>query len=96
MNLGPAKNFLERALRRRDKIDAWIRHAGSFATQQCRVLDISGTGVRLQVVDAHSIPDDFILLLSKSGPQYRASVIWRRGTEVAAEFSGTNPPRPRA
>lgn len=96
MNLEPAKNFLERALRRRNKIDAWIRHTGSFATQQCRVLDISGTVVRLQVVDAHSVPDDFILLFSKSGPRYRASVTWRRGTQVGAEFAGTNSPRPRA
>jgi hypothetical protein len=59
---------------------------GSFATQQCRIVDISGTGVRLRVVDARIIPDKFILLLSKSGPGYHASVIWRRGTELGAQF----------
>jgi hypothetical protein len=30
-----------------------------FATQQCRVLDISRKNVRLQVVDADNIPDSF-------------------------------------
>jgi hypothetical protein len=90
--LEPAKTFLERALRRRRDTHAWIRQKGSFATQQCRVVDISGTGVHLRVVDARIIPDKFILLFSKSGPGYHASVIWRRGTELGAEFFSGNPP----
>jgi len=52
MSLEHTKTFLKRALRGRDNINARIRQAGSFATQQCRVLDISQKDVRLQVVDA--------------------------------------------
>jgi len=94
MSLKLAKTFLDRTLGRRDNIDARIRQAGSFATQQCRVLDISRRNVRLQVVDADNIPDSFILLFSNSGPVYHASVTWRRGTQVGAEFSA-NSLRPR-
>ena len=87
------KTFLKRAIRGRDNINARIRQEGSFATQQCRVLDISRKNVRLQVVDADNIPDSFFLLFSNNGPVYHASVTWRRGTEVGAEFSA-NSPRP--
>jgi hypothetical protein len=93
MSLEFTKTFLKRALGRRDNISARIRQAGSFATQQCRVLDISRRDVRLQVVNADNIPDSFFLLFSNSGPVYHASVTWRRGTEVGAEFSA-NSPRP--
>src|SRR5215469_7439997 len=72
------------------------RQTGSFATQQCHVIDISGTGFRLRAMDTDRIPNDFTLLFSKRGPGRRASVIWRRGTEVGAEFSIANPPPPHA
>ena len=94
MSLEHTKTFLKRALRGRENINARIRQAGSFATQQCRVLDISQKNVRLQVVDADNIPDSFILLFSNSGPVYHASVTWRRGTEIGAEFR-PNSSRPR-
>jgi hypothetical protein len=93
INLEFAKDFFDRALGRRHNINALIRQAGSFATQQCRVLDISRRDVRLKVVDADNVPDRFLLLFSNDGPAYRASVTWRRGTEVGAEFSA-NSPRP--
>jgi hypothetical protein len=93
MSFELAKTFLERAIPRRDNINARIRQAGSFATQQCRVLDISRRNIRLQVVDAGNIPNNFLLSFSKSGPVYNASVTWRRGTEVGAEFNA-NSPRP--
>jgi len=90
MSLELAKTFLERALSRRDNITAKIRQAGSFATQQCRVLDISRKSVRLKVADSDSIPDNFLLSLSNGGPVYHASVTWRRGTEVGAELSANS------
>jgi len=92
MSLELAKTFLERALSRRDNITAKIRQAGSFATQQCRVLDISRKNVRLKVADSENIPDSFLLSFSNGGPVYHASVTWRRGTEVGAEFSVKSPP----
>jgi hypothetical protein len=91
MSLDLAKNFIERALRPRDEISARIRQAGSFATLQCRVLDISRKNVRLKVVDSDNIPDSFLLSFSNGGPVYYASVTYRRGTEVGAQFSAKAP-----
>jgi len=86
-SLEHAKAFLDRALGRRDNIRAWIRKAGTFGTQPCRVVEVSRTRVRLEAVNAHNIPDSFVLLFSKSSSGHQASVVWRRGTQVGAEFS---------
>jgi len=51
------------------------------------VIDISRTGVRFEVVNADSMPDKFLLLFSKGDHGQHASVAWRRGTQVGAEFS---------
>ena len=84
------KTFLKRAIRGRDNINARIRQEGSFATQQCRVLDIKTSAFKLWTPT--TFPTAF-LLFSNNGPVYHASVTWRRGTEVGAEFSA-NSPRP--
>jgi hypothetical protein len=56
-------------------------------TRPCQVLDLSRTGVRLTVTNAHSLPNTFTLMLSKSSGGYRpARVRWRHGNEVGAEF----------
>jgi hypothetical protein len=80
-------DFVKRAPRHQVNLAAWIRQTGSFATQQCRVVDISRTGVCLEVVDDHGIPDDFILLFSKGDVGHHVTVRWRRGTQLGAEFS---------
>jgi hypothetical protein len=56
-----------RSPRRERDLNAWIRPEGSIAVQQCRILDLSQTGVRLAVVDANQITKTFILFLSKYG-----------------------------
>jgi hypothetical protein len=96
MSMEVAKTFLNRALGRPNNINARIRRAGSFATQQCRVLEISRKEVRLRVVNAQNIPDNFILIFSKDDPGRHASVLWRRGTELGAEFLSANPVPPHA
>jgi hypothetical protein len=80
-----AKNLIERALRRRENMNAWIRQTDSFATQQCRVLEVSKTDVRLEVANPDTVPDKFILLFAKDGPRHHASVMWRRGTQVGVQ-----------
>jgi hypothetical protein len=80
-----AKTLIGRALRRHDNINAWIRQTDSFATQQCRVLEVSKTDVRLEVANPDTVPDKFILLFAKDGPRHHASVMWRRGTQVGVQ-----------
>jgi hypothetical protein len=82
----PKKIDNRRAHRRACDIIAWIRPEGSFATQQCKLLDLCQTGVGLAVADAQRIPDKFILLLSRNGTGRHASVRWRRSTRIGAEF----------
>jgi hypothetical protein len=59
-------------------------------TRQCQVLDLSRTGVRLTVTNAHSLSNTFTLILSKNCGERPARVKWRRGTEVGAEFFTAN------
>jgi hypothetical protein len=83
-----------RAPRRRCAVSAWIRVDGSFAAQQCEVLDLSQNGVRLSVADANRIRNRFILLWSKNGIGRQASIKWRRTTQIGAEFLTTDDLRP--
>jgi PilZ domain-containing protein len=89
-SLGP-HTFLERERRHQINIDAWIRQKGSFATQQCHVIDISRNGVRLEVVDPYKILDTFLLLFSRNDAGQHATVRWRRGTQLGAKFLSANP-----
>ena len=70
---------------------AWIRQTGSREAQQCRVIDISQNGVRLELADPCSVPDAFLLSLSKNEPGQHASVRWRLGTQLGAGRVGSPP-----
>jgi PilZ domain-containing protein len=86
--MGLALNtFLKRAPRHSVNMHAWIRREGYFGTRECRVIDISRTGVKLEVENVYSIPDRFLLLFAKGDHGQQASVVWRRGTQVGAEFA---------
>ena len=65
--------------------DAWIRLDRGLL-RQCRVLDISRTGVRLTITNPHRIPDRFTLILSKNTTGRPARVKWRRHTQIGAEY----------
>jgi hypothetical protein len=56
--------------------------------QSCRIIDISGTGARLKVLQPEALPDQFLLLLSHDGKLYRlCSVVWRRDQAVGVQFT---------
>jgi PilZ domain len=53
----------------------------------CRILDLSASGARLQIKTTDTVPDHFILLLSRDGRVHRkCSVVWRNETAVGVEF----------
>jgi hypothetical protein len=68
-----------------DGTDTCIQIEGSL-TRPCQVLDLSRTGVRIAVANAQSLPNTFILVLSKHSAGRPVRVKWRSGTEVGAEF----------
>jgi hypothetical protein len=71
---------------RRHRCDANSIPPKVSLTQECQVVDLSRTGVRLAVPNTRNFPDRFILILSKNSIGRPASVKWRHGTEVGAEF----------
>jgi len=71
---------------------AKIAREGSSELQDCRMIDVSAFGARLELKDVESVPDQFILLLSHDGRFRRnCSVKWRSKDAIGIEF---NPPFP--
>jgi hypothetical protein len=75
-----------RARRRACDVNAWIRAEDCFATQPCRVLDLSQTGARIEIADAYRSPRKFVLLWSKNRTGIHAVMKWRRSNQIGAEF----------
>ena len=96
-SLGDARTFFrKRAPRHSLNANAWIRQTGSFAVRECRVIEVSRTGARLEVANPNNVPDELLLLFSRSDAGNHATVVWRRGTELGVEFSHGDPPRGHA
>jgi hypothetical protein len=77
-----------RALRRvRVDIPAKLLAAPGLPLRDCRLLDISEQGARVEIENTDQVPDEFTLLLTPSGvPQRRCRMIWRTPTHVGVEF----------
>jgi PilZ domain len=84
--LKTAREDKRRAPRRGYNVTAWIRQEDRFGVHECRVLDLSRSGVRLALVDAYRVPESFVLFLVKNGRGQQARVKWRRGTLIGAGF----------
>ena len=65
---------------------AWIRLDGSFVPRECRVVDVSATGVRLAIPFAGKLPETFTVLFSKNAVGHRVRMIWRRANQIGAKF----------
>jgi hypothetical protein len=65
---------------------AWVaREPGQL--HGCALSDISDTGARIDVEDAKTIPDHFVLLLSGNGKARRkCRVVWRKATQIGLTF----------
>jgi hypothetical protein len=73
------------APRRKLSSAACIKARGDARPQECRLIDISSTGVRLYC-EAQT-PDRFALLVPEQ-PARECRVVWRLGYELGAEFLG--------
>ena len=78
--------FRKRAPRHSVNLNGWIRQTGLFAVQRCRVIDVSRTGARLEVENNDNIPDNILLVFSRSDLGSPAIVVWRRGTQIGVKF----------
>jgi hypothetical protein len=69
--------------------NAWLA-TGPDRMQACLVSDISDSGARIELPDDRSLPDRFMLLLSRNGAARRAcQVIWRKASHVGVKFIAT-------
>jgi hypothetical protein len=74
------------ATRRNLKAPGWIRLDGGFGLRECKIVDVSISGVRISVPFAGRLPETFTLLLSKHGQGHRVRMIWRRANQIGAKF----------
>jgi len=81
--------YRERRALRRVNVDipAKLLAGPDLPLRDCRVLDISEQGARVEIGNTDRIPDEFTLLLTPSGvPQRRCRLTWRSHTHVGVEF----------
>jgi PilZ domain len=71
-----------RTRRRQLKRSAWVA-LGPGELRECNLFDVSESGARIEVDDARSIPDKFVLFLSSNGAARRAcQVVWRVDRQI--------------
>lgn len=68
----------------------WIRFDDGFSVRECRLVDVSNGGIRIQVRAPYDVATHFSLLMTRdASPGRRCRVKWRRGQEIGAEYAGT-------
>ena len=56
----------------------------------CIVSDVSETGARIEIDDAASVPDCFVLLLSSNGAARRfCRAVWRKPHQIGVKFEAS-------
>ncbi len=75
-----------KAARRKVSVNGFIRPDSGFAVRPCTIIDLSDTGVQISIDAAQSVPSTFTFMTSRTGTGRRASVKWRRGSQIGAKF----------
>jgi len=74
------------APRRNLNTPGWIRLDGGFGLRECKIIDVSISGVRISLPFAGKLPETFTLLLSKHAQGHRVRTVWRRANQIGARF----------
>ena len=65
----------------------WIRFDDGFSVRACKLVDLSGSGIRIKVDAPRDVAGLFSLMMTRNAaPGRRCRVKWRRGSEIGAEF----------
>jgi hypothetical protein len=76
-----------KAKRRPIRYTAWLV-LGADHLQVCALSDISETGARIDVEDANSLPDHFMLWLAANGSARRTCrAVWRKPKQIGVRFA---------
>jgi hypothetical protein len=77
----------KRDVRRSVHQAGWITLDGGFAARQCKVLDLSASGAKLELDDPTSVPNKMKLAFSRDARTGRiCEVVWRRGKTLGVRF----------
>ena len=83
----PAFKRASRKPRYSSNQSAWMTLDGGFAKRDCKILDISGGGARIQVSDPGAIEQTFNLAMDKNVKKLtRCRLVWRKGSVVGVKF----------
>lgn len=72
--------------RRNLNAPGWIRLDGGFGLRECKIVNVSISGVCICLPFAGKLPETFTLLLSKNAQGHRVRTIWRRANQIGAKF----------
>ncbi|MGU3538615.1 PilZ domain-containing protein [Methylobacterium sp. A54F] len=69
-----------------------VNEVGSIAVDEhtsipCLIFDLSSLGVRLTMLDAHIVPDSFVLSSGYMSEARVCTTVWRTDEEIGACFS---------
>ena len=84
----PMKRTTSRVKRRRRQTSAWITVDGQFANRECKLLDISETGAKLQLDPSidEDLSEFWLTKVPRSKVKTLCSVVWRRGSTAGVKF----------
>ncbi|HEY8578727.1 MAG TPA: PilZ domain-containing protein [Beijerinckiaceae bacterium] len=68
-------------------LDARIVYNGGRAVLNCRVVDVSATGAKLELDERVSVPERFTLVIDTLGESHSARLAWRAGSGVGVAFA---------
>ena len=92
MSVHQSQTWARQRSDRRRRIDypAWLVCGPDEPLRNCIIWDISERGGRITVADAHTVPDEFILVLSRNGDFGRRCRVLSR-EDLQVEFYTLHP-----
>ncbi len=86
--IGARQAFVEqrRSLREYVRFPAWVDIGNGAPLRDCTVLDVSDDGVRIALAAPAELPEQFHLVLSRSGARRRCRLAWRTQQEAGLSY----------
>jgi PilZ domain len=79
---------MRRGNRREIDRPAWLDTGDGSPLLNCTLVDLSESGAKLAIEEAHQIPDTFLLLLTRHGqPRFSCRAVWRTFNAIGVEFA---------
>jgi hypothetical protein len=86
--IGVRQAFIEqrRSVREYVRFPAWIDTGNGAELRDCTVLDVSEDGARIAIAAPSELPEEFFLVLSRSGAKRRCRLVWRSREEAGLSY----------